>query len=269
MSKDQKIEPQDRPGIIHLLEYCRIDRAAELLGCKVCDLLHLEEICKISLYWNLNGQPATTKLRWIERCSEESAEDMADELPMGLHAYALPVEAGGISEETVPDRDIPIRLFGLWDAGDRHSYASRFYKSEESFMLCFGSSTAGTKMMAALPVQWDEPPSNELCIMQHDFLRLREAIDTGKPLDEQSSGDERSGHQRTATITEQYRVFETKNTCAAIVQLLQALGFTPEELGKTSNGLQQKITARGISEILASGITEKTLREWMKIGGAR
>ncbi|MGL5304963.1 MAG: hypothetical protein ACRC9Y_01965 [Aeromonas veronii] len=260
MKKETQAELQNKHGILHLLKYCRIDRAANMLGCEVSDLLHLWEEEEISLYWKLDMQPAAL-VPW-------ATESMVnDELAttVGLGSFFI--------DDFQIDENMSYSSPVLYDSegkflGERVLLSGMWYSAIQTENKMLIASTDKGPQIAFLPDQWEWPPLGEMCVMQYDISRLIEAIDTGKPL---GGTDNRypTGHGLAAIMAEKNRVFETKNTCSAIVQLLQALGFTAKELGKTSNGLQKKIAARGISEVLASGITERTLREWMKIGGAR
>lgn len=267
----------NKPNILHLLEYCRIDRAAELLGCEMSDLLHLEEIDAIDLYWNFKFQPATTNLGPLVPmvdCQCEDAEIEADS-PQSIYASAIyPVEENG---ETTYSADpqintntwfgVPVLLDGLWHAGDR--LTPHFIQNMEPSgrFLCRAETNEGD-IIAALPPEWKEPPVEELCIMRRDLLRLSKAIYEGQPLDGRDYNHEQHGCRSHHKATESRQILDTRNACLALVEVLKASGFTDEDFKGSIRKLQTKISSRCFGGMLTS-VDEKTLADWLRKAGVR
>lgn len=265
MNKNTEAGTQNKSGILHLLEYCRIDRAAELLGCEVCDLLHLAEVAKISLHWNFKGQQAICFYSTVGPSEIESGLSAItmDEPDGGL------IQVNGYSYVFLDDDDclgtnqqINVRLFGLWDAGSRFNEFVNFLIGSVSPINCESEFAPGRHLSALLPDGWQEPPVEELCIVKKDLGRLRDAMNHGVELDNAYATPSLTGRQENVESAANRQRFVTPNTCAAIMELLKAVGFSDKELSGSAQELQNKILTRGLSPTIASGISERTLRIW-------
>lgn len=271
MSRHAKTEAPSKPDILHLLEYCRIDRAAKLLGCKVCDLLHLEEVGHISLYWKFGSELAT--LVWINLTDPELVK-YGRIIKMGPHTRAGSlVENGFINAKSLIDTDEPgealqILLFGLWNASLRYD-SCHSHEFGDSPAICDATSPEGIQITAEMPDQWEMPSDNELYIMQSDLIRLRKAITTGVPLE---CRDGLPDHQvKQMELTRQQtgrRVRESVKPYRALVETIIAAGIEPEDFGGPISALQAKMARRGLGGELTS-IDEKTLADWLRKAGAR
>lgn len=262
MSRHARTEAPNKPDILHLLEYCRIDRAAELLGCEVCDLLHLEEVNHLSLYWNFKSELAT--LTWIELPSPKSVKCMGRVLIIGPHTRVGSLVANGFLDADKRDEDLPILLCGLWNAHGRHSY-----DLDTGPMMCVEISPDGVQMAAEMPEQWQKPSDDELYIMQADLMRLRKAITTGEPL-ESRDGLSNKQSEQMQQVRQQVnrRVRESIKPHRAIVEVLTATGFEPEDFRGSIPVLQAKLANKGFGGLLTS-IDDKTLIDWLRRAGVR
>lgn len=266
MSKSQKAEPQNKPDILHLLKYCRIDRAAELLGCEVSDLLHLEEICAISLFWNFDNQPAITRRSWMGRADGESISDCGDVIPVGCYSDAVSAQPGGIVGEIDPEADIPILLRGLWEAEDRLDPTVRTEGPREEPIMSFSRSVNGSTTMVAIPVQCSLPPDNELFILQDDLRQLRNAIITGRPLENPlyAAGEDKAQPNQLKDDT----CRGSHKLCVALVDVLKALGFTADDFMGSIPQLKLKLARKECGAVL-TGVDNKTLIDWLTKARAR
>lgn len=62
---------------IVLFEYCKVERAAEMLGCEIDNLIHFASIGAISLSLNI---PLKSNLQGIIYLHESESESIGDEL---------------------------------------------------------------------------------------------------------------------------------------------------------------------------------------------
>lgn len=267
MSKAPKTEPNNKPDILHLLEYCRIDRAAELLGCEVCDLLHLEEIGSITLYWHFKYQPATIMP------SDENAE--ADE-GVVVHAFVAPVNEEGKYPNS--QEDTPALISGLWRADDRLTKPLSDLWSQNSSLrnnsVCMALTPCG-EQAAILPEEWQEPPESELFITRHDMQRIQEAIYSKMPLGPRDWPYDEPQHQYQSVkwmeLNERRRT--TDKQCRALMAAFLLAGLSEDDINGNPEKLQDKVLAlaeqRGIKDPRIKAITEcqlKTLTTWIARG---
>ncbi|WP_025151738.1 hypothetical protein [Morganella morganii] len=120
-----------------VLEYCRIDRAAELLGCKVIDILNLADTKKIKLSLLLNELPAFPML------SEESISalyqyyDESNHYRRLVFSPAASMQMGFYdnTKKNIPDLGAnPIYyLSGIWNFSilDENAIGGGFFQSLE------------------------------------------------------------------------------------------------------------------------------------------
>lgn len=265
MSKATKTEPHNKPNILHLLEYCRIDRAAELLGCEISDLLHLQEMGEISLYWRFDEQPALTTISDIHMADTSA---LGDFLSFGVHTFAYAEINRSIMDEKDKKKEIPIILMGFWDAPDRGLL------DELGGMHCFGRAENGDHMRACLPKNWQEPPVEDLYIMRSDTARLRQAIETGKSLYSRQNNDslatETVGQQKDHCPKRRL----TDKQCVTLLLALQLAGFTEDDFNSTGAKLKKKIQKKaeelGINNSrkkLFDAYAPASLEEWIRRGG--
>ena len=264
MSKATKTEPHNKPNILHLLEYCRIDRAADLLGCEISDLLHLQEMGEISLCWRFDEQPAITTISDIHMAD---TSDLDDVLSFGVHTFAYAEINGAIMDEQDKKKEISIILIGFWDAPDRGLL------DELGGMHCFGRAENGDHMRACLPKDWQEPPAEELYIMRSDIARLRQAIEAGESLDTRQNNDTMA----TATVRQQSdhgkKSRLTNKQCAAFLLALQVAGFTEDDFNGSPTNLKDKILYKAAELGIDNARTKlfkttrsETVGEWVTRG---
>lgn len=264
MSKTPEAGTQSKPGIFHLLKYCRIDRAAELLGCEVVDLLHLEEISEISLYWKFDGQPAIAKVKDVFAEKGEATKCFSDALPV----VSLD-DLGDISEGPENQK---ITLYGLWNAEHRSGSGYKALRSER--VSCYGAEKTewSGSFTARLPLDWQEPPVTELYIRKGDLYRLRDAIETGDPL--QLNPDLPSYADKKISQIENQQVHRvTSKQCRALVGALLLAGLSKDDIKGSPGALQDKVQAlaneRGVGGRWVRDISEcepDTLVKWIERG---
>lgn len=268
MSKAPKTESQNKPDILHLLEYCRIDRAAELLDCKVCDLLHLKKMGHISLYLDFNGQPALTSFNDILLAGEKPTEDISIARVIGKYAYFMFEDPNGFITVEDSNKAIRVLLYGLWE------YEGGMNDAEDdpslSLFPCMARSDDGDVVEALiLTSEWKMPPLDTLCIKQVDMMRLRKAIALGGPLEGRgaSSSEPSSCMPRSHQIGfAQLR--ESPKACTALVDALKSLGFTQKDFQGSISQLKSKLAAKNLSGTLTD-IDDKTLIDWLTKAGVR
>ncbi|MBW3779369.1 hypothetical protein GL272_21085 [Aeromonas veronii] len=232
MSKAPKTEPYNKPDILHLLEYCRIDRAAELLGCEVSDLLHLEEVSEISLYWKFDGQPAIARVMDVF--------PNTDERPKSSKYSLITVHFDDLGDVSEGAENQKIKLYGLWNAENRNTGGYDSLRPVRISCRACAKKEDADSFTAHLPLDWQEPPTTELYVKQDDLYRLRKAIMTGEPL--QPDPDLPSNEEKKICQIEGRQVIKlTNKQCRAIMGALLLAGLSEDDLKGAPGELQDKV----------------------------
>jgi hypothetical protein len=268
MNKDTPLLP---------LEYCRIDRAARLLGCEAKDILHWGITHRINLNMLLEHEAVMSSPLLDEKTISEMivALYIDSPEPEAIRARTIEKKEMILDEFTYIDEfqamDYPppwfeARANGLWTIA---SSTLRLYEQEnspgiEDFEIPLSRYTDSDELIL-ISISRDKwvPSINELYIKKEYLHHLNDHIKNGKPLQKLPDGGIAS---TIATIMPKSKT--TAKQSRAIIELLTAHGFTDEDFARSIESLQQKIASKGLSETLTN-IDKNTLKAWLERAGVR
>ncbi|MGL5290086.1 MAG: hypothetical protein ACRC9N_11525 [Aeromonas sp.] len=255
------------------LEYCKLDRAARLLGCEDGDLLHWGAIGAIKLYGWLNTGSCMAAI-YDERTEGESISN--DLIVVGeLAAYS---QIRNISSDIYF-----ARLDGMWRIGPvsirqiesngatrKLVHVSASYEPDGDVNALLGGNLDDAKAILGTDLKdWPCSEGNpnkltagfmsgDLWIMRDDMELVNKHIQSGTPFTIRP--DETKNFEDVAT-----RHRRAIKQSAAIVELLNHAGFTSEVLQENSiKQLQGRLST--ISQTLATA-DAKTVIAWLRDGG--
>jgi len=180
------------------LEYCRIDRAARLLGCEESDLLHWGAIGAIALWANFDGENNSALV--IDRGLEHRAvTDHGTEYVINNLASYIPIRDVRQEDDSI-DGAFFAYLKGFWRVGQ--TYLKRFenqHTSQDSFyatvkdeknitVFAFSGGKNLNKVINRLtiPANDESPPrelaQNDLWIMRDGLMLVHLHINSGEPI---------------------------------------------------------------------------------------
>ncbi|MFP2678619.1 hypothetical protein ACLEVS_18025 [Escherichia coli] len=170
---------------IPALEYCSLPRAAELIGCKVCDILHLSTIGAVQLGIMLNGFQAAV---WMEETIDitEAADNWYRDLtssgkidsigrlastgsPLSRVCFEIEYDDEQSTHRFIRDEEAEIRrnlllaqLYGIW------SFSSHF--EWEQHMIDFGFSSITKLGLIFYPADTDLSKTSIRAYMRGEMI---------------------------------------------------------------------------------------------------
>lgn len=186
-------------NIIRQLEYCRLARAAELLGCSVSDLIHFGETERATIYVLLNDETATSVHfpKYTNAYPHHLEQLENGKVIFNSHTYMRPFSLGVFEksmngdlqlEEPEEPEDLRAGICGLWQLPPYILSDISDGKLPDIEYLCVRLSavTSDGDFAYADVRDWDFVPTvNDMYIKQADMLRIYESFnDDGnkKPL---------------------------------------------------------------------------------------
>lgn len=216
------------------LEYCRIDRAARLLGCEVEDLYHWATERKIRLYVNFGflGMGAVipvSKDEPISYSSRHIVNSLASYSAFEPHPFQdenIQGEGDELHDDHGMINSVDALLFGLWvvhPKGIQEIYLG-FDDVPHSWRWIVASAAEDGKMVVA---QFEDEEYPDLWVMGGDLRKLHEHIHTGAllPTITNSKKNEPSGNSPGQT-----EKFESADIDEAILDIfVRGKQYTQEE----------------------------------------
>ncbi|MFM4954828.1 hypothetical protein [Aeromonas veronii] len=293
-------QPQKQPGTglppLLPLEYCRLGRAASLLGCEEGDLIHWGSINAISLYVLFSSHSSALGSgiclihdnQWMNRRDDMSGYGRSMDIALNDRAgYRL------ISAVEYSTRDCVGWLNGFWrvwpprlkimeltpDAQEPFYVAARDCKNEVVVAgVGHKYATRGVYFNAvtsALGLEEAEknPPmvelaAHDLWIFRKDLELVHQHIHSGKPLPIDTDNAEQAATAEMAADSEKPVPRTTLNQSKAITELLTKLGYTDDDFRGSIGALQQKLSRDGLGGTLTD-IDKNTLTAWLERAGVR
>ncbi|WDL84063.1 hypothetical protein IU367_07775 [Aeromonas bestiarum] len=178
---------QSRLNLLTQLEYCRLGRAAEILGCEVSDLIHFGATERVELYLLLTNEPV------VEVHFPELTDDFLNRFNqrknkkfiLGLNTAIRPV---GSDELEYSSRSQRAMLYGLWQLPPN---IISFFEDdmsmglEDIYVRVMAKTSEGDIAFADLK-EWERPPTvKDFYLKQADLIRLHTSFTTGSPLERQ------------------------------------------------------------------------------------
>lgn len=173
------------------LEYCKLDRAARLLGCEVDDLIHWGKIGAIDLCLRRPGiGTLAPNIRWdgTEQSSDNLLVSVFENLDISLGSYSILSSVAGYSPipsfDLLPEDDIcrtHVLFSGFWVFGAIHIIELGSVCSDVFVITPYDSKNNGVLGLIAPQEREDFQPisKEDLWIMRPDLEKLKKAIDSG------------------------------------------------------------------------------------------
>ena len=280
MSKDTPLLP---------LEYCRIDRAARLLGCEEVDILHWGATAKISLRIHADHVPLGTPPDNEEVTSKkvvmytgEKRLEVASVFRGGgvfkISKYASAsfdsLRCEGASDELFSlGRAI---LKGLWRVPHQtiekiyHGTSGYIFPVYEHYCRRGSCQPEGVRTFTGFGYGCEQQDfaraRNNLIVMSDDLALLYKHIASGQPIPDKKG--QASADIEVVASAEEIKPRVTANQSKAIVELLMAHGFTDKDFQGSIEALKQKIACKKLSGTLAD-VDKNTLAAWLRKAGVR
>lgn len=280
MSKNTQLLP---------LEYCRIDRAARLLGCEEEDILHWGATAKISLRIHADHVPLGTPPNNEEVTSKkaviytgEKRLEVASVFRAGgifkISKYASAsfdsLRCEGASEALFSvGRAI---LTGLWRVPHQtiekiyHGTSGYTFPVYEHYCRRGSSQLEGVRTFTGLGYGCEQQDfaraRNNLIVTSDDLALLYKHIASGQPIPDKKG--QASADIEVVASAEEIKPRVTANQSNAIVDLLRSHGLTDDDFTGSIAALKQKIARKGLSGTLAS-VDKNTLDDWLRRAGVR
>lgn len=242
------------------LEYCRIERAARLLGCEVDDILHWGTERKIRLYVNFGflGMPASIAISKDEPISYVSRHIVNSWASYAFRPDPIPEEDEKPHDNQGTISFVDALLFGFWVVhakGIQEIYLG-FDDTPYSFRWFVGAINGedGKTVVA----QFTDDSYPQIWVMGDDLRLLQKHIQTGEPLPKISNSkskesswpdyspiDELDSVNLDMMTRGKQRIQEDQ-----IISTLKAKGISCKELQKNQPG------KKGIKAIIKSELTK-------------
>lgn len=271
------------------LEYCRIDRAARLLGCEEEDILHWGATAKISLRIHADHVPLGTPPDNEEVTSKktviytgEKRLEVASVLRAGgvfkISKYASAsfdsLRCEGESEALFSvGRAI---LTGLWRVPHQtiekiyHGTSGYTFPVYEHYCRRGSCQLEGVRTFTGFGYGCEQQDfaraRNNLIVMSDDLALLYKHISSRQPIPDKKG--QASADIEVVASAEEIKPRVTANQSNAIVELLMAHGFTDKDFRGSIEALTQKISSRGLSDTLVS-VDKNTLANWLRKADVR
>ena len=286
MNKDTPLLP---------LEYCRIDRAARLLGCETEDILHWGATSKISLRILVEHRPLGTHsddedvlsrstiiytgyphLEIVSAFRDGGRFHISNHASMCIYPHREEEEVrkdpfGGYLSITVAD------IKGIWRVPSSvieklyHGTDGVSFPVYESYSRKGAKQDRGYRCFTALQYNCDQQNfaqvKNHLIVMADDLALLHKHITNGEPIPVNKKQVE-TDSKAMSSSAETTKTRVTANQSKAIIELLTTHGFTDKDYGGGLEALQRKIASKGLSETLTN-IDRNTLKTWLEKAGVR
>lgn len=255
------------------LEYCRLDRAARLLDCEECDLLHWGAIGAVGLWAHFDGYSCAGMV--VDHAIENRTVTNGgnENLVNNLTSY-LPIRE-------ITDAAFLAYLNGFWRisvASIKHmelgglakvsTYAIAKDEDKNTVFAVIG----GGAINRLCGAEGSENPlyelrPSDLWIMRDGLELARQHIHSGQPFPKNTDEDESMAAQ-IAAAGEIPKPRTTANQSKAITELLVKHGYTDDDFRGSIGALQQKLSRDGLSGTLTK-IDKNTLIAWLEKAGVR
>lgn len=280
MSKDTPLLP---------LEYCRIDRAARLLGCEEVDILHWGATAKISLRIHADHMPIgtppyngeETSKKAILYTGEKRLEVVSVFRGGGVFKISKYASASfdslrceGASEELFIVGCAILK--GLWRVPHQtieniyHGTSGFTFPVYEHYCRVGSRQLDGVRTFTGLGYGCEQQDfaraRNNLIVMSDDLALLYKHIASGQPIPDKKG--QAGADIEVVASAEEIKPRMTANQSKAIVELLMAHGFTDKNFNGSIEALQQKIASKKLSGTLAD-VDKNTLTAWLRKAGVR
>jgi len=251
MTRNSNQATPSKLSIIRQLEYCRLYRAAELLGCDISDLVHFGVTERLDIYILLHDQPTASVTFPKYTDAFPNHEDQLDDgrFIFNQHTYMRPFSLG-LKKPTRYDKrlhdELRAVLFGLWKLPpyiiqdiENHNLPDLDY-----IRIRISAVTNEGDFAYADLMDWNCPPSiDDMYIKQSDMMRVYEALGDSKnekpllrcekSLTEQEAQARPIENMSTSHLqTERHAANREIILSAAIY----AQNHWPEECGETAKG---------------------------------
>ncbi|MNG98423.1 hypothetical protein D3C85_674380 [compost metagenome] len=193
MSKQTNSETIIKYDILPHLDYCTIERAAQLLECEIDDLAHFIAQGRIAAYEFLNNEPGFTHHPLID--FPDGGFNFEDDCEYDEIIYNSKIkeyskkrfdEYTTINIHTISyERDyITVSLFGFWRICPTNCFHEKYFKEIKShFTISVMACTSSDKITKVhLSERKTLTDFKELYIKQNCLIRLRDSLASGKPL---------------------------------------------------------------------------------------
>ena len=262
----KKTKPEiDTPKPLLPLEYCRPERAAELLGCKVEDIFHWAAIGAIRLY--VMAQKA-------ERPSH---------IYVKKHQYLTylgqsnPLRFGASFVTTSLDEELgndwcngKATISGFWAIRRlhfEHWEMDGVLTARDGDIFELSSDFSDNSSPVWADVRFPNI-ADHLWVLREDLALLQRHIHSGQPLPIGADANAQSALAEMAAAVEELRPRTTATQSRAIVELLIARGYTDDDFRGSIEALQQKLSREGLGGTLTT-IDKNTLTAWLERAGVR
>lgn len=197
MTKHNNSTTQNKRKILKQLEYCRLDRAAELLGCDVSDLIHFGATERVAIYLYLKDNP--TALVSFPKITDAfpQHQDLCEKgifkfdlntsmRPFGFGIIESDDDGNIIAFESEPE--FKAELYGLWQLPPYilADIDNDMLPDIEDLLIRVSAVTSDGDLAYADLKEWSYRPTVHDCYLKNiDLMRLDDCFtDTGntKPL---------------------------------------------------------------------------------------
>lgn len=273
------------------LEYCRIDRAAELLGCKVIDILNLADTRKIRLSLLLNELPSYPMLSDEAISALYQHYDEHNQYRRLVFSPAASMQMGFYdnSEKNIShlNTDFVYYLSGVWNFSilDENAIGGGFFQGldKDNYRLNYSALNLTLSEFNDVIFLDDGEVSTSLSDVDfkpidifhsHDITALDlylskievERIYKYRGIDIANSWEDTfvRNSQNQDIIDEKPKYRTTANQATYIKFLLLMNGFSDEELRQSPQTLLDMISKKAsMAKLEMPDISENTMKEWL------
>ncbi|MGN5164332.1 hypothetical protein ACTG10_02410 [Aeromonas hydrophila] len=174
-------------NILKQLEYCRLDRAAELLGCEVSDLIHIGATERVDIYVLLTDEPIAN-VHFPELTKDflqKFKKRKTKKFTLNSYASIRPVASNELKLSSPSQR---ATLYGLWQLPQNviSFFETDISTSLEYLYVRVMAKTSEGEIVFAHVNDWANASTvRGFYLMQADLIRLHDSFTTGSPLERQ------------------------------------------------------------------------------------
>ena len=257
-----------------VLERCSIDRAAELLHCKVEDIINLCDSGAISLYRNIPPTEAVTVLVTdIALCDEALAifkenrnRRISSQLGFNSSHFIDVSQDIQVVKRKAAFLSFDSKVSGWWKIAPLNSHLRadgiilnpNYFRQE--------SKKEGIRLAHVDLLSHSDVPSSQIYIYREDIEALFTSKITGKPLTSYNS----KADEPDDLEYEKYQSRTTTRQSTMIVSLLEAIGISEEDMKGSTAKMEAKLKNIASKKGIAiPDVDQKTWREWLSREGKR
>lgn len=192
MTRHNNPTTQNKRNILKQLEYCKLDRAAELLGCEVSDLIHFGVTERVAIYvWLKDSPTALVSFPKITNAFPQHRElyekgDFIFDLNTSMHPFSfgeIEWDDNGNIVDFQPECEFKAELYGLWQLPPYvvADIDNDMLPDNEDIYIRVSAVTSDGDFASAVLSEWEYRPTVHDCYLKNiDLMRLDECFsDTG------------------------------------------------------------------------------------------